>query len=84
LAALVVATAPGGDWRKTNPRFTGENFQHNLRIADEIEAVAAQAGATPAQVALAWLLAKGDDIATIPAPSGSPGSRRTPPPMASS
>jgi len=66
LAALVVATAPGRDWRKTNPRFTGENFQHNLRIADEIEAVAAQAGATPAQVALAWLLAKGDDIATIP------------------
>ena len=55
-----------GDWRKTNPRFTGENFQHNLRIAGEVEAVAAQAGATPAQVALAWLLAKGDDIAPIP------------------
>ncbi len=54
------------DWRKTNPRFTGENFQHNLRIADEVEAVAAEAGATPAQVALAWLLAKGDDIAPIP------------------
>jgi aryl-alcohol dehydrogenase-like predicted oxidoreductase len=61
-----------GDWRKTNPRFTGENFQHNLRIADEVEAVAAQAGATPAQVALAWLLAKGDDIAPIP------GTRRVP------
>jgi aryl-alcohol dehydrogenase-like predicted oxidoreductase len=55
-----------GDWRKTNPRFTGENFQHNLRIADEVEAVAAEAGVTPAQVALAWLLAKGDDIAPIP------------------
>jgi aryl-alcohol dehydrogenase-like predicted oxidoreductase len=55
-----------GDWRTTNPRFTGENFQHNLRIADQIEAVAAQAGATPAQVALAWLLAKGDNIAPIP------------------
>jgi aryl-alcohol dehydrogenase-like predicted oxidoreductase len=55
-----------GDWRKNNPRFTGENFQHNLRIADEVEAVAAEAGATPAQVALAWLLAKGDDIAPIP------------------
>jgi aryl-alcohol dehydrogenase-like predicted oxidoreductase len=54
------------DWRKNNPRFTGENFQHNLRIADEIEAVAAEAGATPAQVALAWLLAKGTDIAPIP------------------
>ena len=55
-----------GDWRKNNPRFTGENFQHNVRIADEVEAVAAEAGATPAQVALAWLLAKGDDIAPIP------------------
>jgi aryl-alcohol dehydrogenase-like predicted oxidoreductase len=55
-----------GDWRKANPRFTGENFQHNLRIADEIETVAAQADATPAQVALAWLLAKGYDIAPIP------------------
>jgi aryl-alcohol dehydrogenase-like predicted oxidoreductase len=54
------------DWRKTNPRFTGENFQRNLRIADEVEAIAAQAGATPAQVAIAWLLAKGDDIAPIP------------------
>jgi aryl-alcohol dehydrogenase-like predicted oxidoreductase len=55
-----------GDWRKTNPRFTGENFQHNLRIVGEIEAVAAEAAATPAQVALAWLLAQGDDIAPIP------------------
>jgi aryl-alcohol dehydrogenase-like predicted oxidoreductase len=54
------------DFRATNPRFTGENFQRNLRIADEVEAVAAEAGATPAQVALAWLLAKGDDIAPIP------------------
>jgi len=55
-----------GDWRTANPRFTGENFQHNLQIADEIEAIAAEAGATAAQVALAWLLAKGDDIAPIP------------------
>lgn len=54
------------DWRKTNPRFTGENFQRNLRIADEVEAIAAEAGTTPAQVALAWLLAQGDDIAPIP------------------
>jgi aryl-alcohol dehydrogenase-like predicted oxidoreductase len=54
------------DWRKNNPRFTGENFQRNLRIADEVQAVADQAGATPAQVALAWLLAQGDDIAPIP------------------
>lgn len=54
------------DWRKTNPRFTGENFQRNLRIVDEVRAVAAEAQATPAQIALAWLLAQGDDIAPIP------------------
>jgi aryl-alcohol dehydrogenase-like predicted oxidoreductase len=54
------------DWRKTNPRFTGENFQRNLRIVDEVSAVAAEAGATPAQIALAWLLAQGEDIAPIP------------------
>ncbi len=54
------------DFRANNPRFTGENFERNLRIADEVQAVAADAGATPAQVALAWLLTKGDDIAPIP------------------
>ncbi len=59
------------DWRKTNPRFMGENFERNLRIADEVAAVAADAGATPAQVALAWLLSKGDDIVPIP------GTKRT-------
>jgi aryl-alcohol dehydrogenase-like predicted oxidoreductase len=61
-----VADFAADDWRKTNPRFTGENFQRNLRIVDEVEAVAAEAGATPAQIALAWLLAQGDDIAPIP------------------
>ena len=55
-----------GDFRKTNPRFQGENFAHNLQIAEEVRQVAAEAGATPAQVALAWLLAKGDDIVPIP------------------
>ncbi|TDE30908.1 aldo/keto reductase [Nonomuraea mesophila] len=54
------------DFRHGNPRFTGDNFRLNLRIADEVEAVAAEAGATPAQVALAWLLAQGDDVAPIP------------------
>ncbi len=54
------------DWRKTNPRFTGENFQRNLRIADEVRDVATEVGATPAQVALAWLLTRGDNIAPIP------------------
>jgi aryl-alcohol dehydrogenase-like predicted oxidoreductase len=54
------------DLRKNNPRFTGENLQHNLRIADQIQAVAVEASATPAQIALAWLLRQGDDIAPIP------------------
>src|SRR5215204_3182386 len=57
---------PDDDWRTTNPRFVGENFQRNLRIVDEVEAVAAEAGATPAQIALAWLLIRGDNIAPIP------------------
>ena len=54
------------DGRKTNPRFTGENFERNLRLADEVAAVAEEVGATPGQVALAWLLAQGDHIAPIP------------------
>jgi aryl-alcohol dehydrogenase-like predicted oxidoreductase len=57
---------PDDDWRKSNPRFTGENFQRNLRIVDEVQAIATEAGATPAQIALAWLLAQGDDVAPIP------------------
>ncbi|HEX3793500.1 MAG TPA: aldo/keto reductase [Acidimicrobiales bacterium] len=54
------------DSRRTNPRFEGDNFEHNLRLVEQVEALAADVGATPAQVALAWLLAKGDDIAVIP------------------
>jgi len=54
------------DWRKTNPRFTGENFQRNLTIVDEVRAIGGEIGATPAQTALAWLLARGSDIAPIP------------------
>ncbi|WP_194904510.1 aldo/keto reductase [Catenulispora rubra] len=57
---------PADDWRKTNPRFTGENFRRNLAIVDEVAAIAAEADATPAQIALAWLLAQGQDIAPIP------------------
>ncbi|WP_034263578.1 aldo/keto reductase [Actinospica robiniae] len=54
------------DSRQDNPRFSEENFEHNRRLVDRVEAVAREAGATPAQVALAWLLAQGDDIAPIP------------------
>ena len=54
------------DFRKSNPRFADGAFQANLAIVDAVEKVAADAGATPAQVALAWLLAQGEHIAPIP------------------
>ena len=54
------------DWRKTNPRFTGENFHRNLAIVDEVRVIGAEIGATPAQTALAWILTRGQDIAPIP------------------
>jgi aryl-alcohol dehydrogenase-like predicted oxidoreductase len=54
------------DFRRTNPRFTGGNLEQNIRIVEQVDAVAAEAGAKPGQVALAWLLAQGDDIAPIP------------------
>lgn len=55
-----------GDFRATNPRFTQQNFDANMRIVDVVRSVAEELAATPAQVALAWLLAQGDDIAPIP------------------
>ena len=54
------------DFRANNPRFANGALEQNQGIADEVGAVAKEAGATPAQVALAWLLAKGDDIVPIP------------------
>ncbi|TFC22698.1 aldo/keto reductase [Cryobacterium glucosi] len=54
------------DFRRSNPRFEGENLAANIRIVEQVDAVAAELDATPAQVALAWLLAQGDDIAPIP------------------
>jgi aryl-alcohol dehydrogenase-like predicted oxidoreductase len=54
------------DFRTGNPRFARGNFEQNLRIVDAVEAVAKEADATPAQVALAWLLAQGEDIVPIP------------------
>ncbi|MCS5719921.1 aldo/keto reductase [Herbiconiux sp. CPCC 205763] len=54
------------DFRRQNPRFEGENLAANIRIVEVVDAVAAELDATPAQVALAWLLAQGDDIAPIP------------------
>jgi aryl-alcohol dehydrogenase-like predicted oxidoreductase len=54
------------DFRRTSPRCMGDNLQSNLRILEEVEAVATEVEATSAQVAVAWLLAQGDDIAPIP------------------
>jgi aryl-alcohol dehydrogenase-like predicted oxidoreductase len=54
------------DFRRTNPRFADENIAANIRIVEQVDAVAREIGATPGQVALAWLLAQGDDIAPIP------------------
>jgi aryl-alcohol dehydrogenase-like predicted oxidoreductase len=54
------------DWRRTNPRFQGEAFAENLRLAERVAELAEGIGATPAQVALAWVLAKGEDLVPIP------------------
>jgi aryl-alcohol dehydrogenase-like predicted oxidoreductase len=54
------------DFRANNPRFANGNFEQNLRIVHAVEVVATEVGATPAQVALAWLLAQGDHIVPIP------------------
>lgn len=55
-----------GDFRKHAPRFSEENFPKNLKLADEIGAIAKKKGCTAGQLTLAWLLAQGDDIIPIP------------------
>ena len=55
-----------GDYRRGDPRFQGENFERNMRAAAIVREMAKQKGATPGQIALAWLLHKGDDIVPIP------------------
>ena len=57
---------PADDWRRNDPRYQGDNFAANLKVVDAIANVAAKHGASNAQVALAWLLAQGDDIVPIP------------------
>jgi aryl-alcohol dehydrogenase-like predicted oxidoreductase len=54
------------DWRRTHPRFQGENFQKNLVLAGRIQEIAREKRCTPAQLALAWVLAQGKDIVPIP------------------
>ena len=54
------------DWRRSNPRFQGENFDKNLLLVERITEIARDKNVTPAQLALAWVLAQGDDIVAIP------------------
>ncbi len=57
---------PEGDYRRNDPRFQGENYDANVRAASVVEHIAKERNATSGQVALAWLLAKGDDVVPIP------------------
>jgi aryl-alcohol dehydrogenase-like predicted oxidoreductase len=57
---------PEGDYRRGDPRYQGQNFDANMRAASKVRELAEQKGATPGQVALAWLLHKGKDIVPIP------------------
>jgi aryl-alcohol dehydrogenase-like predicted oxidoreductase len=63
-------TSPGdfgeGDFRRNHPRFQGENLQRNLELVERVEELAAERDATPGQVALAWVLSRGDDVVPIP------------------
>ena len=54
------------DFRRNNPRFQGENFQRNLALVEKVGALARQKGCTPGQLALAWVMAQGDDVVPIP------------------
>src|SRR5581483_5353106 len=55
-----------GDFRRSGPRFTGENLEANLKLADKVAGIAAEKVVTPAQLALAWVLAQGEDLVPIP------------------
>jgi aryl-alcohol dehydrogenase-like predicted oxidoreductase len=54
------------DYRRRHPRFQGDNFARNLALVDRVRALAAEKGCTPSQLALAWVLGRGDDIVPIP------------------
>jgi aryl-alcohol dehydrogenase-like predicted oxidoreductase len=57
---------PANDFRRTNPRFQGENFEKNLKLVEKIEELAREKGITASQLALAWVLAQGEDLVPIP------------------
>jgi aryl-alcohol dehydrogenase-like predicted oxidoreductase len=54
------------DFRRHNPRFRGENFERNIDLVEQVEEIAAEKGVTPSQLALAWVLAQGEDVVPIP------------------
>ncbi|MFE1752906.1 aldo/keto reductase [Streptomyces anandii] len=54
------------DWRRSGPRFTGDNLEANLRLAGKVKEIAAEKDVTPAQLAIAWVLAQGEDLVPIP------------------
>ena len=68
-----------GDFRRSGPRFTGENLDANLKLAAKVAEIAEEKGITPAQLALAWVLAQGDDLVPIPGTKRRATSRRTRP-----
>lgn len=57
---------PADDYRRTAPRFQGENFAKNLQLVEQVKAIAAEKQSSPSQLALAWLLAQGEDVVPIP------------------
>jgi aryl-alcohol dehydrogenase-like predicted oxidoreductase len=61
-----LADLADNDWRRSMPRFEQENFRRNIELVEKIKELAAKKGCSPAQLALAWLLAQGDDIVPIP------------------
>jgi aryl-alcohol dehydrogenase-like predicted oxidoreductase len=70
LSGRLTSSSPGefadDDFRRGHPRFEGENFARNLRLVEQVRRLAAEKGVTPAQLAIAWVLAQGDDVVPIP------------------
>jgi aryl-alcohol dehydrogenase-like predicted oxidoreductase len=70
LSGRLTGSSPGGfaddDFRRGHPRFEGENFARNLQLVERVRRLAGEKGATPAQLAIAWVLAQGDDVVPIP------------------
>ena len=64
--AINATTLEASDWRHNNPRFSADSMAHNAALVEVVRRVAARHSATPAQVALAWVLAKGEDVVPIP------------------